>query len=116
VADHSELLERIEKALNNLVTMRIVTAVGTVTVSVAEDGTMTEKHAVANARGMVTEIDLIQGDIRTYVDPAFVNGDYQSLRAFHAEREKEGAAIIQQNLQTLKALYEWVDAMVKDEA
>ncbi len=58
-----------------------------------------------------TTIDLLQGDIKTVMAPAFVTGNYQGLRDFHAAREKQGSEIISANLKALKELYNWVSEL-----
>jgi hypothetical protein len=54
---------------------------------------------------MLTCINLIEGDITTQLDPAFVTGEYQSLRDFHATREKQAADIFKTNVETLERLF-----------
>ncbi len=53
---------------------------------------------------IVTRIDLIDGDITTAMSAKFMEGDYKELRNFHADREKEGRDIIEQNINTLKSI------------
>jgi hypothetical protein len=83
------LPERILQALENLVTLRITTTV----------------VAGTDEKSIVTDIDLLQGDITTIFAKEFVDGGpYESLRAFHQEREKQGNEIIQGNVEALKSL------------
>jgi hypothetical protein len=83
------LPERILQALENLVTLRITTTV----------------VAGTDEKSIVSDIDLLQGDITTTFAKEFVDGGpYESLRAFHQEREKQGNEIIQGNVEALKSL------------
>ncbi len=99
--EESDLLKKIQKSLNELVSLRIITAVGPVSVS-GTDGEIS--LSFEDAKAMYTEINLLQGDIKTMYDDEFVVGNYQSLRAFHQSREKDGQKIIQDNIQALFAL------------
>ena len=84
------LQEDILAALENLVTLTITTSV-----VVAAD----EKAS------MVTEINLLLGDISTDIPKEFVDGGpYASLRAFHQAREQQGADIVKSNVEALKSL------------
>ena len=86
------LQDKILDALDNLVTLKITTSV--LTGPGAED-----------RRSMVTQIDLLQGDISTDIPKEFVDGGpYESLRAFHQEREQQGGDIVKANVEALKSL------------
>jgi hypothetical protein len=95
----SDLLEKLQGALDNLVTLEIVTAVGPIAVPPNRDVDWTQ------AKVILTRIKLIEGDIETVFDPAFVTGEYQSLREFHGEREKQGMATIRENIKVLEELF-----------
>ncbi len=94
-----KLADKIEKSLANLVTLDIVTAVG------SPDGTDL-KPDYGKDRVMTTKIDLLQGDITNVIDEAFVSGDLESLRSFHENQVLKGQEIVHDNLQALKELYE----------
>jgi hypothetical protein len=59
---------------------------------------------------ILTKIDLLQGDIKTVFNEAFVTGNYQGLREFHARREQEGYEIIQKNIAAIERLLNLVNA------
>jgi len=92
-----EFIDKLAQALENLVTLDIRTVVGAVD---------WDKGAanLPGAKEMRSKIRLIGGDITTVIDPAFASGDLQALRDFHLSREKEGAAIIQNNVEVLEKL------------
>ncbi len=97
-----KVFENIKKAINELVTLRIVTAVGGITKD--EKGLPVIDYA-ENPSVILTTINLIQGDITTVFHEEFVTGKYQSLQAFHAAREKEGYELIKANIAVLEKLY-----------
>lgn len=99
-----ELLGRIESALDDLTTLNIVTAVGRVTLPAKDAASGPVPPVDRDAKVMRTSIDLLRGDMTTVMDPDFVTGPYQALREYHAAREKQGAAIIQANIEALKSL------------
>jgi hypothetical protein len=118
MADLKKLMEDIKGALVNLVTLEIITAVGPITVKrkdSAASGPMSSFPDIEydpNLKMIQTKIDLLQGDIKTIFDPEFVTGNYQSLRDFHAAREKQGSDIISNNLKALKELFNWVSSLL----
>ena len=95
-------LSEIKDALNNLKTLEIVTAVGQVTRT--ENPRFIDIDWDKDPKVALTKIDLLQGDITTVYDSEFVTGNYQSLKQFHADREKEGHEIIRKNIDAVKAL------------
>lgn len=97
-----DFLSEIKDALNNLKTLEIVTAVGQVRRT--EKPRFIDIDWDKDPKVALTKIDLLQGDITTVYDSEFVTGNYQSLKQFHADREKEGHEIIRKNLEAVKAL------------
>ena len=105
-----ELYDKIENAVKDLTTLKVVTAVGAVTIgqnSVTENGetreTRTENYQ--NAKAIISTIDLIDGDIMTVMDEVFVNeATYASIRDEHLERIKSAQEIVDKNMQTLLTL------------
>ncbi len=104
MADLQKLRDNIFNALDKLVHLQIVTAVAQITVTLKQDGSVDTLAIPGNAKAMSTSIDLLQGDIATVIDPEFVTGPYQNLRAYHADREKEAHQIVQQNLAAVREL------------
>ena len=98
-----DLKERILRALENLVTLEVVTAVGQVAAPDAE-GKPWSFTFDQDPKAILSRIDLLQGDVRTCFHEEFVTGDYQSLRDFHAAREAQGHEIIKGNIAALKEL------------
>lgn len=109
-----ELYAKIENAVKDLTTLKVVTAVGDVTISqnsVTENGetrqTRTENYQ--NAKAILSTIDLIDGDIMTVMDEVFANETaYASIRDGHLERIKSAQEIVDKNVQTLLTLVKTV--------
>ncbi len=103
-----ELMKKIEEKINDLTTLEIVTAVGEVKFRTADEGSDGIRAAINTdkpVKAILTRIDLLDGDIRTVFDEAFVTGEYKALKSFHTEREKQGHDIIEKNLKALQTLY-----------
>ncbi len=104
VSDWQALANRIENAIQQAYTLRIITIVGPLT-SVQNTGKVNEidsdwskDQAVAK-----TTINLLDGDITTQFDEKFIKDPaYQSLRDFHAAREEQGHKIVMDNLAALE--------------
>lgn len=105
-----ELYDKIENAVKDLTTLKVVTAVGAVTIgqnSVTENGETRETRVenYQNAKAIISTIDLIDGDIMTVMDEVFVNeAAYASIRDEHLERIKSAQEIVDKNMQTLLTL------------
>jgi hypothetical protein len=99
------LYTKLESSLENLVTLEIVTAVGPVQPTTRDsNGVKIQATTDAGAKLLRTSIDLLQGDITTEMDPAFVTGPYQDLRQFHQAREAQAMEIVKGNIEAVKAL------------
>jgi hypothetical protein len=114
-----ELITKIKKALENLVTLEIVTIVGDVKFQPKSD---TEKDKIiatidysTEPKAILTKIDLLQGDIQTVFHEDFVTGNYTELREFHAAREAQGHDIVEQNLAALEKLFQLAKKLIRDE-
>ena len=114
------LYDKIENAVSDLTTLKVITAVGDVDVSqtaVEKDG---EKRVVRgetyqNAKAILSTIDLIDGDISTVMDEAFVNdAGYAGIRDDHLARVQDAQAIVDKNLKTLLAMVKTVSDILKE--
>jgi hypothetical protein len=100
------IIKKISDAIEELVTLRITTAVGAV------DWTKDQGAQPANCKAMESTINLLDGDIKTLIDQAFVTGDFKDLRSFHQDREKQGHEIVQGNIAALKALLDLARSLI----
>jgi hypothetical protein len=96
----ADFWNRVKDSLDNLVTLKIITSVGPVP-AVDDKGNLI---AGVSAHLMRSRINLLQGDIVTEIDPAFVTGELKDLRDFHMRREQEGSAIVDKNIEVLRSL------------
>ena len=101
-----ELLDEIQKAIKEMVTLKITTIVGDVQQAGA-DGPPT----VANSKTMYTQIDLIQGDIVSMVDKAFLD-EFATLREKQQSREDQAQDIVHKNIEALKELGKFVKELI----
>lgn len=110
-----DLKARIRESIQNLVTLEIVTAVGHVAFT-ADDGgrRRPDLDYDRDPKVILTQIDLLQGDIKTVYNEEFVTGNYQGLKEFHARREREGYEMIQKNMAALERLLTLVNAHIED--
>ena len=102
-----ELLEEIQAAIKDAVTLKITTIVGDVT-----KGDLASDPTVEDSKTMYTQIDLIQGDIVIMIDKAFLTDDFAAIREHHNEREEEAHEIIRKNIEALKELVVFVQELM----
>ncbi|MDM8536289.1 hypothetical protein QUF70_06010 [Desulfobacterales bacterium HSG17] len=110
-----DLKTKIKESIQNLTTLEIITAVGQVKHKSKGDteenqNSLPDLDYEHEPKIILTKIDLLQGDIKTVYNEEFVTGNYQNLRDFHAEREKQGYEIIQKNINALERLLNLVNA------
>ena len=114
------LYEKIENAVSDLTTLKVITAVGNVDVSQTAVDQNGEKRVVRaetyqNAKAILSTIDLIDGDISTVMDEAFVNdAGYVGLRDDHLLRVQDAQAIVDKNLKTLLDMVKTVGDILKE--
>jgi len=105
-----DIKQKIMDSIENLVTLEIVTAVGPINPGEKKGEPSDPLHEsdpgdpFKNVKRIVTEINLLQGDTRTMYDEEFVTGKYQSIRALHTDKEKEGYNIVMKNIEVLERL------------
>jgi hypothetical protein len=115
-----ELYEKVENAVSDLTTLKVVTAVGDVDVSqtaVDENGVKktTRTESYQNAKAILSTIDLIDGDISTIMDEAFVNdAGYAGIRDDHLNRVLDAQAIVDKNINTLLGMVRTVGDILKE--
>lgn len=116
----NELYAKIEAAVSDLTTLKVVTAVGDVNISqevvaVGEDKTESRSESYQNAKAILSTIDLIDGDIMTVMDDVFATDEnYASIREDHLERIKDAQDIVDKNINTLKNLVRTVGDILED--
>ena len=114
------LYEKIENAVSDLTTLKVITAVGDVDVSqtaVDQNGktAVTRSESYQNTKAILSTIDLIDGDISTIMDEAFVNdAGYASIRDDHLNRIQDAQKIVEKNIKTLLDMVKTVGDILKE--
>jgi hypothetical protein len=98
------VLEQIRKALTSLVTFRVTTIVGQVSATLDDATLKTSITSGANVQVMQSAINLINGDITTVIDPAYVSGELTALRTFHENQVARGHDIVVGNFTAMVTL------------
>ena len=96
---------KVEQALEELVTLNIVTAVGEAQIETKQiDGGLERRSITVSGKNKViwTSIDMLQGDITTVIDPELQGDAGKELREFHKGREAQGIAILRENIGALR--------------
>jgi hypothetical protein len=106
------LQTKLEAALRDATTLEITTIIGDITMEEV-DGKF--KPKAEGTKTMYTKIDLLDGDIVTMIDNAFVSGDLVKMREHHEAVEVRANKIIQDNIATLQALLKAVKDLIKDQ-
>ncbi len=97
----SDFISKLELSIENLITLKVVTRI-------AASSGATGASSDGAAKAITTTIDLLQGDITTEIDPAFVGDSYKALRDFHASREKQAMDIIKTNIEAIEKLCQMI--------
>ena len=106
------LLGEIKEAVADFKELRIVTVVGTT------QGNSVKKldfKFTGDTKTILTRIDLLDGDTSTNIDEAFITGDYEALREFHARREENAYTIVRTNIAALRELFSLATSLLKGE-
>jgi len=100
-------IDTIIQKIENLGTLEIRTVIGKFQWNQERS---TIEYREGEVKMIMTQINLVGGDITTAFSEDFLKEPYDKIRDFHAEREKRGQEIIDGNLKALNAL---IDLIVK---
>ena len=104
---------KIGGAVDDLVTLQVTTCMGQVDLAKLPN---LDKGLITKAKVIHTRIGLLDGDITTVIDEAFVPDDeIPKLRDFHEQRVTEGGAIVRRNIEAVKELLSMVASFRSDE-
>ena len=107
VADQPEgILERIEKAVENLVVLRVTTVVGTVNARGADDFDQVTGLTLAQGDQQVcsTSINMLLGDCSLILSQVFV--DNAAYKQLHADAVTQAKEVRQQTITLLKEAFD----------
>lgn len=94
-------IDKVIEKIENLKTLEIRTIIGEFKWN---EKTMRIEYKEDEVKMIMTQIDLLEGDITTVFSDDFLKEPYEKIRDYHAEREKRGQEIIDGNLKALKEL------------
>ncbi|MEY3219101.1 MAG: hypothetical protein RIT27_458 [Pseudomonadota bacterium] len=103
-------LEDIKNAMNNLINLDIRTIVGEV-----DFDSKGKMQPTANSKQMVSRLNLLDGDITTAFPEDFLQMPLDSVRSFHALRERQAMEIVQGNIRALQHLVGLIDTLDRQE-
>ncbi|MCW0484585.1 hypothetical protein [Gaoshiqia sediminis] len=95
-----EIIQKISGRITDLTTLKIQTLMGNMEAD--QQGDIKFK-ANQDIKGMISTIDLIDGDIKTELSEEFYQ-KYPELVQFHQSREAKGSEIIEKNILTLRTI------------
>jgi hypothetical protein len=99
--DKSSFLDTIIKSVKNLKTLEIRTIIGAFQWN---ESSKKIEYKPGEVKAIITQIDLLEGDITTAFSDEFLREPYDQIRDFHLEREKRGQEIIAGNLKAIQEL------------
>lgn len=116
MADLQRFIDKAATYLNDVVHLRVVTAVGEFhaeRVKETDDAgneVVTDKWTVIPASGnnsaIMTDIDLVQGDITNLVAKPLVSDSNTAIRDFHSTQVEKAEGIVRANITALKGMIE----------
>lgn len=104
MATLDEILATLGKAAEEIITLKVKTCVGS---NISYD----DKNKIifnAGDKAIITEIDLLQGDITTFFNEELLKPEYDKIRDYHAEKVQQGSLIIQNNIKALSDILELI--------
>ena len=105
-----DLLDKIQNAVQDVITLEVVTIVGDVSLKDMNDPTGELK--VDKSHVLKTQVDLIQGDDVGIVDNWYLAPENKHMRDYHDLRAKQGQETINKNVETLKELAQYVQDLL----
>ena len=113
MADEKGIRATLERVFGELTEIKVVTAVGSLAVTLPEENGRTKTRFDPDAApitdAIVTIFDLIDGDVTNVISPTLK--DDESIRAFHAQQLEKSITVLSDNI---KALVE-LGRAIKDE-
>lgn len=95
-----DFLARIEQSIEKMTTLEIRTIVGDYTL----DSSNQVQSTSPNFQVIESRFNLLLGDITVRVSRDMADPQFDWVRQLHADKEKEGQAIVQNNINTLLSL------------
>ena len=104
----AEILQRLSQTIESLAELRVVTAVGDVTINVkvdhqSNDVTALPAENLPGIPGIFSEVNLFTGDIKTLIHQDYKD-ENNPIAKMHAEQIKNGQKIVADNVNTITRL------------
>ncbi len=99
-------VEDIKNAMNNLVNLDIRTIVGEVNID--DKGKMQPN---TGSKQIVSRMNLLDGDITTAFSEEFLQAPLDSVRSYHALRERQAMDIVHGNIKALQQMIGLIDTL-----
>lgn len=96
------LRQMLGQAVRRAVDLQVITMVGDVVVT--DNGNAPTVASPATGPAVVTRINLLEGDIATYISPAMTTGDLMEVKVFHDSMVAKAEGIAERNIRLLKDL------------
>ncbi|MCP4327278.1 MAG: hypothetical protein GY791_02425 [Alphaproteobacteria bacterium] len=110
------VFDRLLQAINNTLELEIVTAVSDFTIDHFDDPKNAMKIDLGTKpKGYVTSVNLLTGDIRNVISPAYSAGQNKELQDFHTTQVALAREIIATNLKMVGELAEKVRSWIKED-
>ena len=103
-------LENIKDAMDNLINLDIRTIVGEV-----DFDSKGKMQPATRSKQIVSRLNLLDGDITTAFPEEFLQSPLDSVRSFHALRERQAMEIVQGNIRALQHLVGLIDTINRQE-
>jgi hypothetical protein len=110
------LIDEIIVGIHNLKTLEIRTIIGTWQEEWDEGRKEKKITPATDAKTIITQIDLLDGDITTAFSEDFLTPPLDKIREYHAEREKQGHSVIEANLKALTGLMNLLVSAIQNHA
>ena len=106
MADEKGIRATLERVFGELTQVKVVTAVGTLAITLPEEDGRTktrfDPEAMPIADAIVTIFDLIDGDVTHVISPGLK--DDESIRSFHAQQVEKSLTVLSDNIKALVEL------------
>lgn len=102
-----EILQKVENGIQDMTRLKIQTIMGNLEI---DDNRNIDFVPGQDIQGMISKIDLIDGDITTQITEKFYE-KYPELVQFHQSREAKGNEIIEGNILALGTLVSTIKEM-----
>jgi hypothetical protein len=100
-----KISEMLAKVARNAVNLQTVTCLGEVRlIGTVQSIDVTMPDDLSKVHSMVTNVNLLEGDIVTCVSPDLLDPQYEDLRKLHQEMASRGQGIVERNVAILRGL------------